>query len=243
MTPKKDKPTGPKPSFYQRFVNVNREHPVLMNVIYIFIAAFILVWLLLSFLDSWTRHGDEAIVPALKGQPIELASVSLENDGFKWEVMDSVFESTQRPGTVVEQNPHAGACVKPGRTVYLTIVAFSPKMVTVPDFMNVSLRQGRSMFEGLGLSVHIVTVASEYKDLVLGAKINGVPLRPGQRIPVTSNITLEVGGGDLIDETDPNFVMPDGGEADASKNDAEEEVELDVELPDEDPTIQLLLQD
>lgn len=239
MTQIKDKPTGSKTSFYKRFVEINRDHPVIMNIVYIFIAAFVLVWLLLTFLDSWTRHGDEAVVPSLKGQTIELASMSLENDGFKWEVMDSVFEATQRPGTIVEQNPHAGSRVKPGRTVYLTIVAFSPKMVTVPDFMNVSLRQGRSMFEGLGLNVHIVTVASEYKDLVLGAKINGVPLRPGQRIPVTSNVTLEVGGGGLIDETEHNFVMSDGGEADASKNDVEE----DVELFDEDPTVQMLLQD
>lgn len=218
-----------KPSIYQRFVKANREHPIIMNIIYMIIVAIVLVWLLLIFISSWTRHGEEATVPPLKGQTIDLASMTLENDGFTWEVMDSVFESTYRPGTVVEQNPAAGSRVKPGRTVYLTVVAFTPKMVTVPDYMNVSQRQGRSMFEGLGLKVNIVTVASEYKDLVLGAKLNGVPLRPGQRIPVTSSITLEVGEGNMaVDDAIEKLLTDDYG------NDP---------TVDDDPTVQMLLHD
>lgn len=237
---------GQKTSFYQELVSFTREHPVLMNFIYVIIAGVVLVWLVLLFLDSWTRHGEEAVVPALRGQTVELAAMTLEGDGFGCEVMDSVFESSQRPGTVVEQVPQAGSRVKPGRTVYLTIVAYSPKMVTVPDFMNVSRRQGQSMFEGLGLRVHIVTVASQYKDLVMGAKVNGVPLRPGQRIPVTSNVTLEVGGGDLIEPADSNLVMPDGGKAAITDGDETPDVSTDDysgDLPAEDPTIQMLLQD
>ncbi len=198
-----------RPGIYKRLLNFTRQHPVLMNILYIFITAFILIWMLLLFLDSWTHHGDEAIVPSLKGQPVELAEMNLTDNGFQCEVMDSVFESAHKPGTVVEQTPHAGARVKPGRTVYLTIVAFSPKMVTVPDFMNVSRRQGLSMFEGLGLNVNIVTVTSEYKDLVLGAKSGGVPLHPGQRIPVNTKITLEVGGG-----IDPDMVEDTSGSSD-----------------------------
>ncbi|MCM1450046.1 MAG: PASTA domain-containing protein [Clostridiales bacterium] len=230
---------GKKPGLYERFVNVNREHPVLMNILYIIMAGVVLVWLLLMFLDSWTHHGDEATVPALKGQSVELAELTLRDEGFGMEVMDSVFESTQNPGTIVEQNPSGGAVVKPGRTVYVTIVAFSPKMVTVPEFMNVSRRQAESMFMGLGLKVNTVTVASEYKDLVLGAKVNGVPIRVGQRIPVTSSVTVEVGGGDLTDdETDPNFVMVDGG---MSAEEREEHSQGDADS--DDSTINMLLQE
>lgn len=194
-----------KPGFYQRVREFRHRHPVLMNIIYMIITAFILVWLLLLFLDSWTRHGDEATVPSLKGQSMELARMNLVNEGFTCEIMDSVFDVSQKPGTVVEQSPHAGARVKPGRSVYLTIVAFTPKMVSVPDFMNVSRRQGRSMFEGLGIEVNTVTVPSAYKDLVLGAKMNGTPLRPGQRIPVTSKVTLEVGGGTESPDEETDF--------------------------------------
>lgn len=229
------KTNKPRISLKQRFKEFSHDHPVIMNLIYIAITATVLVWFLLLFLDSWTRHGDEATVPSLKGSSIQLATMTLENDGFEWEIMDSVYEAVREPGTVVEQTPCAGARVKPGRKVYLTIVAFSPKMVTVPDFMNISMRQGRSMFEGLGIEVSVVTVPSEYKDLVLGAKSGGVPLRVGQRIPVSSKVVLEVGGGissdDDIDLSDYDLEVEDTS------------VSTSVGDTDDDETVRLLLQD
>ena len=124
--------------------------------------------------------------------------------GLKGVVSDSIFDSYSRPGTVVEQVPVPGARIKVGGSVYVTIVAYSPKLVTVPDFFNVSVRQARSMFEGLGIAqVREVPVLSEYAGLVLGAKFNGVDLQPGARIPVSSVVTLEVGTGmDTIEEED-----------------------------------------
>lgn len=233
--PTAKKTNKPRKPLMQRFKEFAHDHPVIMNIIYIALTATFLVWLLLLFLDSWTRHGDEATVPSLKGTSIQLAAMTLENDGFEWEIMDSVYETVREPGTVVEQTPRAGARVKPGRKVYLTIVAFSPKMVTVPDFMNTSMRQGRSMFEGLGVTVNIVTVASEYKDLVLGAKMGGVPLRAGQRIPVNSTVVLEVGGGissdDDFDLDDYDVVIEDT------------HVSTTVDDTDDDETVRLLLQD
>ena len=40
-----------------------------------------------------------------------------------------------------------------------------------------------------------VEIPSEYAGLVLGARFNGVALRPGARIPVSAVVTLEVGTG------------------------------------------------
>ena len=80
--------------------------------------------------------------------------------------------------------------------MYLTVVAFSPKLITVPDFYNVSARQARSMFEGIGIKeIREVPVTSEYAGLVLGAKFNGVALQPGARIPISAVVTIEVGTG------------------------------------------------
>jgi hypothetical protein len=68
-------------------------------------------------------------------------------------------------------------------------------MVTFPDFYDISERQARSMLQGLGITqIMTVTVPSEYTGLVLGAKFNGVSLRPGAKVPITAVITLEVGG-------------------------------------------------
>lgn len=196
------KPSGPKTDFMTRFGQFRKGHPIVMNLIYIMLAGVALTWLMLWFLDGWTLHGEFRQVPQVKGLSLGEAGRQLSDGDFRMEVMDSVFESGHAPGTVVEQTPHSGSNVKPGRTVYLTIAAFSPKMVTVPDFRNVSSRQGRSMFEGLGLkSVTVTEVPSEYKDLVLGARCNGAELQPGARIPVSAAVVIEVGAG-ISEETD-----------------------------------------
>jgi len=180
--------------------NFRQRHPVLMNLLYIIITAALLLWVLMWFLDFWTFHGQERVVPDVKGQNYETAAANVDVSGLRPEISDSVFDSYARPGTVVEQTPVPGARIKKGGTVYLTIVAFSPKLITVPDFYNVSARQARSMFEGLGIKeVRQIPVVSEYAGLVLGAKFNGVALQPGARIPVSAVVTIEVGTG--IEET------------------------------------------
>lgn len=173
-----------------------RRHPVLMNFIYVVITACVLCWLMMLFLDFWTFHGQERVVPDVKGQVYTSAAGNVDVAGLRPVLSDSVFDSYARPGTVVEQTPIPGARIKKGGSVYLTIVAFSPKLVTVPDFYNVSVRQARSMFEGLGIKeIREVPVISEFSGLVLGAKFNGVSLQPGARIPVSAIVTLEVGSG------------------------------------------------
>lgn len=176
--------------------NFRQRHPVLMNLFYIIITASVLMWALMLFLDYWTFHGEERVVPDVKGQTYTVAAENVKLSGLRVQIADSVFDSYNQPGTVVEQAPVSSAKIKNGGTVYLTIVAFSPKLVTVPDYRNASARQARSMFEGLGIKeVREVTVESEYAGLVLGAKFNGLTLQPGTRIPVSAVVTIEVGSG------------------------------------------------
>lgn len=173
-----------------------KRHAILLNIIYIILAAVAFGWIAMLFLDYWTFHGQERIVPDAKNQAVAVATSNIRSAGLKAVVTDSIFDSYAPPGTVVEQTPIPGARIKKGGSVYLTIVSFSPKMVTVPDFYNVSERQAKSLFEGLGLPpVATQVVPSEYEGLVLGARYNGVALSPGARIPVSARVTLEVGSG------------------------------------------------
>ena len=161
-----------------------------------FFAGWIIILAALFFLDHWTHHGEESTVPKVTGMNFTEANNLLGSAGLAVELSDSIYDSKRPAGTVVEQSPHPNAKVKPGRTVYLTIVAFTPKTVTVPHYLNMSSRSAKAAFEGLGIkNIRIVEVESEYKDLVLGAKVNGIPLKPGTRLPVTATVTLEVGKG------------------------------------------------
>lgn len=173
-----------------------RRHPILMNLLYIILTGVVLVWVAMWFLDFWTFHGQERTVPDLRGQEFVTAEGNAGLSGLRAEVADSVFDTSVRPGTVIEQVPVPGSRIKKGGTVYVTVVAFSTKLVTVPDFYNVSVRQARSMFEGIGIKeIQQIQVVSEYPGLVLGARYNGVALQPGAKIPVSAVVTLEVGTG------------------------------------------------
>ena len=165
------------------------------------LAAVVVIWLLLTWLDVWTDHGHYVEVPQVKGMTYAGAVGNLENNGFEAVLSDSIYDEKTRPGTVVEQNPKQGTKVKAGRTVYLTITAFSPKSVSLPSLTDVSLRQARSILEGLGFrNIYVEYVPSEFKDLVVSVRSDGRQLSAGARLPVTSSIILSVGEG-VSDDT------------------------------------------
>lgn len=153
-------------------------------------------WMAMLWLDKWTRHGDTIVVPSVKTYSFERATQALKEDGLLAILSDSVYDNRTAPGTVIEQNPKAGTVVKEGREIYLTINAFSPKMVTLPSLTDISVRQAKSILEGLEIKKVIEKrVPSDFKDLVLAVRYNGSRLSPGARVPVSATIELEVGEG------------------------------------------------
>lgn len=169
---------------------------ILIHAGLIVVAALLVAWAAMAWLKVWTRHGDTISVPALRTLSYRGALNLLDSEGLKGIVVDSVFDNHSAPGAVIEQNPKAGTIVKEGREVFLTINAFSPKMVTLPSLTDISLRQARSILEGLDIrNIKESRVPSEYKDLVLTARYKGARVMPGARVPVNAVIELEVGEG------------------------------------------------
>ena len=183
---------------------------IFLNIGLMIAVALIIGWLSMLWLDVWTRHGDTISVPAVRTRAYDKAISLLEAEGLKGIVADSVYDSRTAPGTVIEQNPKAGTIVKEGREVFLTIHAFSPKMVTLPSLSDISLRQARSILEGLDIT-NIVErrVPSEFKDLVLAVRYKGARLQAGARVPVNARIELEVGEGVQESFTDTDSVSAD----------------------------------
>ena len=166
----------------------------------------------------WTMHGATAVVPQVKQKSYAEAESILSANKLGIEISDSIYDRSMPPGTVVESWPKAGAIVKEGRQVYVTITAFSPKQVTIsmPLTGNVSSRQAMSYLRGIGITdIRVVETPSEYVDLVLGARYGDTPLTVGSVIPVTSTVTLTVGCGvvetpdSLAVDSDAEFIEPD----------------------------------
>lgn len=192
---------------------MNAGLKVLLNLIAIIASGIVLIWLGIIWLDVWTNHGEYKVVPDVRRLPYSEAVERLSADGFIVELSDSVYDNNAGPGVVTEQNPKMNTKVKEGRTVYLTVNAFSPRSVTIPSLTDMSLRQARSILEGLGIkNITVSEVPSEYRDLVLAVKRDGRTLMPGARIPATSKLVIEVGTG--LQEDDGDSIIVDNDSTD-----------------------------
>lgn len=185
-----------KTSLWSRFVTSLQRHPIISNIIMIIITGAILVWLFgVVFLKMWTKHDDNVVVPQLEGMKADIAASILTRNGFEVE-LDSIYDATASPGTVIAQSPRENSVVKPGRAIYLRYVCFTPKLVTVPDYYNMSRRSAVAAFENIGLTdITVKEVPSDVAGIVLGARYNGVILTPGKKIPLGASISIEVGAG------------------------------------------------
>ncbi len=185
-----------------------KKHPIIANLIYILLTGCVLLWITMLWLDSWTGHGEYREIPDVKGMTFEQASDALAEADLLAVLSDSVFKTDSKPGIVMDQVPKSNSTVKPGRAVYLTINAFSPRAVTVPNLTDISLRQARSIIEGLGIkNIRVVEVPSAYADLVIAVKYNGLPISGGARIPVSAALTIEVGKGSQPDDAGEEMIF------------------------------------
>lgn len=168
----------------------------------LFLAPLLLAGLLVLgawvWLGIYTRHNVKVQVPDVGTMEFEQALETLEAKGLNAEVIDSVYSDEVPKGTVVDQDPHADKNVKPGRTVYLVMNASQPKMLNMPDLVNMSTRQAMSVMEILGLKVKEVRYRPDpCVGCVLEQLYEGKPIKPDTRIRSGEGVTLVLGEGQV----------------------------------------------
>ena len=165
----------------------------LLGLILVFI---LLVYVVLTGLNRYTRHGKTVEVPDVRGLSVEKSEPFFTKEKLNFAVVDSVFVKNATPGSVFETTPSIGSMVKEGRKIYLKIVAFSPQLITIPDVKDSSQRQSMAMLRSLGFeNIEIKLVSGVYTDLVLGVESKGIPLEAGQRVPANTSLSLLVSSG------------------------------------------------
>ncbi len=169
---------------------------VIKNLLLALLIGLVLLAGIYFWLKHYTRHGEELQVPNVCGMYIEEAQVTLQSVGLVLQVIDSTYSNKVPLGTIVEQNPSENSSVKKGRAVYVIANARTKRQVPVPDLRDVSCRQAETTLRALGLKVsQVVYEASEYKDLVLDIRRNGVSVNSGTRLPEGDSVVLVVGRG------------------------------------------------
>ena len=146
-------------------------------------------------LHALTKHGEEVPIPDLRGRTVDQAVTELK--GLHFEVfVDSTYEPSIKPFTVLKQVPDTGSLVKQGRTIFLTVNMLMPPYIPMPNLVNLSLRSAQMLLKNNKL---LLGDTSYKPDIAAGAileqKYRGTAIRPGELIAQGSKISLVIGDG------------------------------------------------
>lgn len=176
------------------------RHPFTANVLLIGLVALGLLVVLYVGLLSGTRHGKVIAVPDFRGMNIVDARHIADVNDLNIVVRDSIFDVDLPGGTVVDQLPRTSdvrdVTVKPGRKIYLTINAYSRRMVEVPYVAKQTLRQALNQLEREGLTVQKIVYEPDLTstDYVLRQLVDGREVQPESKMKVAvgTGVTLHV---------------------------------------------------
>ena len=169
---------------------------ILLNSLIAIVVTIILIIVLIFGLRHYTEHGQEVVVPHVANLYLEEAKIIAASEGLHIEVIDSTYSTKTPLGTIVEQNPVAGARAKHGRTIYVIQNARYRRPIVLPELRDLSLRQAETTIRVLGLQIaEIIYEPSIYKNIVLDIRQDDTPIVGGTRLEEGSSITLVVGKG------------------------------------------------
>ncbi len=163
-------------------------------------ASILIVLITMFFLKLYTRHGQEYQVPDFSGHNVEELTEYTAQYGFQFIIIDSVFQQDAAAGAILRQDPLPNSLVKQGRKFYLTVAAGRPEMLSMPDLVDLSVRQATSLLETYGLKVGTITYGNMDEGASVSAQIyNGQPIAPQTPIRKGDRIDIMVGNAVAVD--------------------------------------------
>jgi beta-lactam-binding protein with PASTA domain len=158
------------------------------------VVGFVLV--LMIWMNFYTRHGQARPVPDFYGLTLEETVKLAKKSKLRFTIIDSVYTTVVPRGCIAEQNPKPGFKVKKWRNIALTINAFSPEMVSVPNLIDLPVRQAKALIESSGLKLGDTRFKPDMSiNFVLEQLYNGKKIVVGDSLQKGSVIDLVVGKG------------------------------------------------
>lgn len=208
-----------------------KRHPIISSLVAMVLLSGLILYIITLSTRAYTRHGQETIVPQLKGLSIDEGLLRMQEEGLLIEVVDSVYTDGVAPGSIVETVPEAGRKVKPGRIVFLTVNALSPKQGAVPNILDISSREAIAILTSIGFTnVTERQVTGDFPGLTAGVEdASGRLISPGTRLALTTPLVVRViiGGNpfvaDTIDfnfpaDTDSTFILEPDSDQDTGES-------------------------
>jgi eukaryotic-like serine/threonine-protein kinase len=154
------------------------------------------VLILLIWLNIYTRHGQARPVPDFYGLTLDETAKLARKNKLIYEIVDSVYTKAVPAGCIAEQNPTAGFKVKKRRRIMLTINAFRPEMVRVPNLVGLPYRQAIKTIQSAGLDIGERKYIPDLSvDFVIKQLYRGKEITDADSVQKGSGIDLVLGKG------------------------------------------------
>ena len=167
-------------------------------------------------LDAYTRHGESIAIPDFNGMNIDKDRKMMEEQGITIMETDSGRNKHMPANAILLQTPEAGAHIKSGRTIYVTVNSLSSPLVAIPDIIdNSSAREAEARLRSMGFVMLSPQYVEGEQDWVYGVTCRGRRLTTGERVSTDLPLSLVVGSGTYgnegeIDTVDINYSNAEG---------------------------------
>jgi len=164
------------------------------NLIIILVVLFLLFFGIITWLSSYTEHGEYVSVPDFKGQTIENLPSFVSNKEVGYQIIDSVYHPKEKTGIVLRQDPEANSKVKHNRTVYLYVTGTTAPSIKMPKLIDRSERQARLILSTYGLKFgKRIEKRADCNGCILAQLFEGIDIKEGTNIKKGSKVDLIVG--------------------------------------------------
>ena len=175
------------------------------------------VMILLIWMNFYTRHGQARAVPNFVGLTMEQTVTLAKKSRLRYQIIDSIYTTVVPRGCIAEQNPKPGFKVKKWRNVILTINAFHPEMVAMPNLIDLPLRQASALVESSGLELGLLKYRPDFTvNVVIDQQFNGKKIHEGDSIQKGSVVDLILSKGLSNQKTFVPYLL--GMKLDPAKN-------------------------
>lgn len=178
-----------KQTFFQRY-------PLAKHLIFMVGASVAILFLVFLLIKVYARQGKEYELSDLRGRVL----TELEDDNplhLRYVVIDSIFNADSEGGIVMMQDPKPGTLIKTRRKVYVTVTAYNPSDVVLPELGNMTVRSAVSALESAGLRCgRLRFVDSPYRNVILECSCKGKLVYAGEKMGQGATIDLTVGLGE-----------------------------------------------
>jgi len=129
----------------------------LIHLILIALFFFLVLFLTMQWLKSYTNHGQKMELPNYVGEVLKEAVQDAKEKSFEVIVKDSIHKVGKPGGLILSQNPKSGSVVKEKRKVYVTVTKYNADEVK-SEYVTANLYgQDFSMVESRLINQEFVT--------------------------------------------------------------------------------------